>query len=130
MRKMNVKNLATAFGVVFLVIGVLGFVPTLVPDGKLLGIFQVNAFHNIVHILSGAVALFAGMTSVDYSKLYFKVFGVVYALVTVLGFLTGNGLLGLLPVNTADNLLHLVIAAAALYLGFMATAVSPKTAKA
>lgn len=125
---MNIKTLAIIFGVVFLLIGVLGFVPALVPDGKLLGIFQVNALHNIVHLLSGAVALFAGMTSFDYSKLYFKVFGAVYALVTILGFLTGNGLLGLLPVNMADNLLHLVIAASALYLGFMMA--MPKAAKA
>lgn len=115
---MNVKTLANVFGVVLLLIGVLGFVPGLVMDGKLLGIFEVNALHNVVHLLSGAVALIAGMTSIDYSKLYFKVFGVVYALVTVLGFLTGNGLLGLLPVNMADNVLHLVIAASSLYLGF------------
>ena len=125
---MNIKTIAMVFGVVLLGIGVLGFVPALVPGGNLLGIFQVNALHNIIHILSGAAALAAGLSSVDYSKLYFKAFGVVYGLVTILGFLTGDGLIaGLLPVNMADNLLHVVIAGSALYLGFMA---KPMKAKA
>ena len=121
---MNSKTFAYVFGIVFLLIGVLGFVPSLTPNGMLLGIFQVNALHNVVHVLSGVVALIAAMAGLYYSKLYFKVFGVVYALVTVLGFLTGDGLIGgLLPVNMADNLLHVVIAAAALYIGFMMTEV-------
>jgi uncharacterized protein DUF4383 len=126
---MNTKTFAWVFGVVFVLIGILGFVPALNPGGLLLGIFQVNAFHSVVHIVSGIAALVAAMTGAYYAKLYFKVFGVVYALVTVLGFLTGNGLFGLIPVNMADNLLHLVIAASSLYLGFMGSA-SAKAAPA
>jgi hypothetical protein len=116
---MDLKKVAWVFGIVFVLIGLLGFVPALNPGGLLLGIFQVNAFHNLVHIVSGIAAIAAAMGGVYYAKLYFKVFGVVYGLVTVLGFLTGNGLFGLIPVNMADNLLHLVIAASSLYLGFM-----------
>lgn len=117
---MNLKTFAWGFGIVFVLIGLLGFVPALNPGGLLLGIFQVNGFHNIVHILSGVVAVVAALGGAYYAKWYFIVFGVVYALVTVLGFLTGNGLFGLIPVNMADNLLHLVIAGSSLYLGFTA----------
>ncbi|MEJ7662407.1 MAG: DUF4383 domain-containing protein [Hymenobacter sp.] len=59
------------------------------------------------------------------SRLYAKVFGIVYALVTILGFLMGEGeLLGILPINQLDNLLHLLITVALLYVGFSA---EPKT---
>lgn len=115
---MNVRSTAMWIGVVILAVGLIGFVPPLVPDGKVLGIFLVDPFHNIVHILTGALAIFASKSSESAARTYFKVFGVVYALVTVLGFTTGNGLLGLIPVNGADNFLHLAIAAGYLYLGF------------
>lgn len=123
-----VKSAAILFGIVFLLIGVLGFVPgitTPMPDGTggmLLGIFHVNTAHNIVHLLSGAAALFAGMTSVSASRMYFRIFGVVYALVAVLGFMqTGEHamLLGLITNNTADTWLHVAIAVVSLALGFM-----------
>ncbi len=110
---------AKVFGAVFLLIGVLGFVPALTPDGNLLGLFHVNALHNIVHLASGVVALLAGFMGARNSKLYFQVFGVVYALVAVLGFAYGdNNILGLVASNMADTLLHVVIAVAALTLGF------------
>ena len=118
------KKAAVATGIVFVLIGVLGFVSgPFVSDGKLLGIFLVGGVHNAVHLLSGLVALAASQRT-DWSQLYFKVFGVVYALVTVLGFIAGDGgsLLGLFNVNTNDNFLHLVLAAAFLYLGFAAPA--------
>ena len=111
------NKLAWIFGVVFVAIGVLGFVPGITSGGMLLGIFMVDGLHNIIHILSGLLALAAvwGMYS---PRLYFQIFGVVYALVTVLGFV-GGSVLGLFMTNMADNLLHLVIAAVALYAGFM-----------
>lgn len=123
---MNLKTFAWIFGVVFILIGILGFVPALNPGGMLLGIFEINGFHNMVHILSGIVAIIAAMSGTYYAKLYFIIFGIVYGLVTVLGFLTGNGLFGLIPVNMADNLLHLVIAASSLYLGFATTTKNKK----
>ncbi len=114
------KQAATLFGVVFLLAGILGFVPGVTSDQMLLGIFHVNAAHNLVHLLSGAIALWAGMTSAAYARTYFRAFGIVYALVAVLGFVTGNGmLLGLISNNMPDTWLHAAIAAAALALGFL-----------
>lgn len=113
------KKLAVAFGVVFLVVGVLGFVSAAAPEGHLLGLFHINALHNVVHLASGAVALWAGLSSERNSKLYFQIFGVVYAAVAILGFVYGDQpILGLVANNTADTWLHVVIAIVALYLGF------------
>lgn len=115
-----VKSAAVLFGVVFLLVGILGFVPAVTKDQMLLGIFHVNAAHNVVHLLSGAIALFAGMTSAGAARVYFRIFGVVYGLVAVMGFMMGDGmLLGLISNNTADTWLHVVIAATSLLLGFM-----------
>lgn len=111
------KKAALVLGVVLLAVGVLGFVPGITSNGKLLGIFEVNAVHNIIHVLSGIAAIL-GSKSEAYASLYFKVFGVVYALVTVVGFISGTTVLGLFDVNLADNLLHVLIAGSALYLGF------------
>ncbi len=113
------KKLAVIFGVVFLAVGVLGFIPAVTPDGYLLGLFHVNALHNIIHLASGAVALWVGLTSDSASKLYFQIFGVIYAVVAVLGFVYGNApILGIVANNMADTWLHVVIAVAALYFGF------------
>ena len=115
-----VKSMAFLFGVVFLLVGILGFVPAVTKDQMLLGIFHVNAAHNVVHLLSGAVALFCGMSSVSASRMYFRIFGVVYAAVAVMGFMMGDTLLlGLISNNTADTWLHVAIAAVSLILGFM-----------
>ncbi len=120
------QKASMAFGVVFILIGVLGFVPALTPDGNLLGLFKVDAVHNVIHLASGLAALLAA-SSAKFSRLYFQVFGVVYAIVAVGGFLPPlqfgeeMKLLGLTTMNLADNLLHVAIAAAALYLGFAFT---------
>jgi hypothetical protein len=115
------KTAAILFGIVFLLVGVLGFVPGITTTGQmLLGIFHVNAVHNIVHLLSGAVALITGLTSTAAARTYFRVFGIVYALVAILGFFTGYGLLlGLISNNMADTWLHVLIALVALALGFV-----------
>ena len=113
------KTASIVFGIVFLAVGVLGFVPGITTNEMMLGIFQVNAAHNVVHLLSGAVALAAGLMSTAYARMYFRVFGIVYALVALLGIYVGNGmLLGLISNNMADVALHVVIAVAALWLGF------------
>ncbi len=112
-------NISKVFGAVLLVVGLLGFVPALTPDGNLLGLFHVNAVHNLIHILSGVAALAAGFSGYKNSKLYFQVFGVIYAVVAVLGVFYGdNDILGLVAHNMADLLLHIVIAGTALTLGF------------
>jgi hypothetical protein len=115
---------AMVFGWVLLVVGILGFLPFLggsatMQASSLLGIFPVNLLHNIVHILTGVLGLAAAYYEDGaYARTYALVFGIIYALVTVLGFIVAPGagvgyLLGL-SVNVADNLLHLVIAAAGL----------------
>lgn len=116
------KQVAVIFGVVMLVVGILGFVPALNTPGPsgtsytlLLGIFAINPLHNVIHLATGAVALAAGLYGGGaYARLYFVVFGIVYAVVTVVGvtglFFDGHGsLLGIVPINGADNLLHLAI---------------------
>jgi|SRR5688572_1717085 len=115
-----IKTAAVLFGIVFILIGILGFVPGITDNEMLLGIFHVNAAHNVVHLLSGAAALFAGMTSTGAARIYFRVFGVIYGLVAVIGFMVGDGmLLGLISNNTANTWLHVGIASVSLLLGFM-----------
>ena len=112
------KTLAWAFGIVLTAVGILGFVPGVTStDGLLLGIFQVDAVHSIIHIVTGLIGIYVAMSG-SYVSLYFKVFGVVYALVTVVGFLQGSTVMGLILVNMADNVLHLVVALVALWAGF------------
>ena len=113
-----VKNLAMLFGVVFLAIGVLGFVPGVTKDGHLLGVFDVGTLHNIIHLASGVAALWLASMGSKYAKMYFQVFGVVYGLVTIIGFVQKDNVFGLFDVNMADNVLHLVITAVALWAGF------------
>ena len=117
-----IKKLAIIIGAVFLLIGILGFIPGLTPanaegERHLLGIFEVDTIHNIVHVLSGAAAIIAGLASAYASRLYFKIFGAVYALVTLVGMVSGSAL-GLFQVNGPDNFLHLALAIALLAIGF------------
>jgi hypothetical protein len=113
------KIAATIFGAAFLIAGLLGFVPAAAPDGMLLGILHVNAAHNIVHLITGAVALLAAYSGARASQLFFQIFGVVYALVAVLGFLAGDRpLLGIIANNVPDAWFHLIVAAVSLYFGF------------
>jgi hypothetical protein len=113
------KTLANVFGVVFVLIGVLGFVPGVTSDGHLLGIFDVSTLHNVIHLLSGVAAFALAAGGEKGAKTYFQVFGIVYGIVTVVGFVQKNTVLGLIGVNMADNLLHLTITAVALYAGFV-----------
>jgi hypothetical protein len=113
------KLAARVLGAVFVTVAVLGFVPGVTSeDGMLLGIFHVNTFHNIIHLASGVIALAMSGTQAM-ARLYFRVFSIVYGLVAVLGLFAGDhDLLGMAH-NYADMGLHVVIASAALYLGFV-----------
>ena len=115
-----IKTAALLFGIVFLLIGILGFVPAVTPDnGMLLGVFHVNTAHNIIHLASGVVFLLCGMAGAGPSRTFFQIFGIIYAVVAVLGFYYGdNALLGLISNNTADTWLHVVLAVVMLFLGF------------
>jgi hypothetical protein len=75
-----------------------------------LGILDVNGWHNVVHVLSGVVGL-AVAGAYDGSRLYALGFGAIYLVVALLGFVAGDGdeIFNLIPVNTEDNVLHLLI---------------------
>jgi hypothetical protein len=113
------KTAAITFGVIFLALGVLGFIPAVAPGGMLLGLFEVGPMHNLVHLATGAVALAVGFASQRASRLYFQIFGVIYGLVALLGFFYGDApLLGLMAHNWGDVWFHVIVAAVSLYLGF------------
>ena len=116
---------ALVFGVVYVLVGVLGFIGPAVINNNLLGIFGINALHNVVHLAVGALFLF-GSTSPTNAKTINLVVGSVYLLVGVLG-LFGMLVPGLLNNNPPDTGLHLISGAAALYFG-TAGARLPRTA--
>ena len=104
------KKLAVVFGVIFVLVGVLGFIPN--PIVGATGLFQTDALHDLVHLLIGIVLLVVAMSAPAASALWLKIFGIVYLILTVLGFLlipSGGMLLGLVTMNTADHFLHLVL---------------------
>ena len=112
------KKAVVIFGVILLILGILGFVPRETPEGYLFGVFHVNPAHNWLHILTGIIAIFCGKCDVA-SRRFFQIFGVIYAIIAILGFFHGNHpIFGILANNQADNVLHVIIAIIALYLGF------------
>lgn len=113
------KTAAIIFGIFFIVAGLAGFSSALAPGGMLFGLFMVGSVHNVIHLASGIVALMCAFAGPGASAAYFKIFGIVYLLVALIGFAYGNSpLLGMVEHNKADIGLHLVIAAIALWLGF------------
>ena len=114
------KSAAIIFGLFFIVAGIGGFVSALAPDGMLFGIFMVGPVHNTIHIASGVAALLCAFAGAGAARKYFQIFGVVYLLVALLGFVYGNQpLMGMVEHNKADIGLHIAIAVVALFLGFM-----------
>ena len=114
-----VRAFAIIFGLSFFLIGISGFIPQFTPNEHLLGLFYVNAFHNIVHLASGIIFFCVGMKSAYASKIFFRIFGVIYLLVAILGFFYRDQvILGLMSNNMADTWLHLVLSIVMLYLGF------------
>ena len=120
-----VQNVAMLAGLVFLLVGIAGFIPgitTNLYDGldfagdgseaELLGIFQVSVLHNIVHLLFG-VGLFMAATP-EGARNYLIGAGVIYLVLFVLGILGGADWV---PANNADDWLHLVLGAGLLGAG-------------
>lgn len=106
--------LAKLFGVIFLVIGTLGFFMN-----PLFGAFETDVMQNVIHIVIGLAGLYLSMQGESGAMTYGKLFGIFMAVITVLGFvLPGGDVLGIIHVNMADNYLHVVLSVALLYLGF------------
>jgi len=111
-------NISRLLGVAFVVVGVVGFVPPLTPNGNLLGLFPVNAAHNLVHIALGVWGLVVGGTFSG-ALFYLRGLTVIYGLLAILGlFPATNTLFGLAPIHGADVALHAVLALIAAYFGF------------
>ena len=113
-----VKSFTLVLGVVLLGVGIWGWT-TGGHDHNLI-IFGINFKHNVVHILSGVVALLAALAGAKYARLYCLIFGAVYGLVAIAGFLNISRAVSVLNLNRADNMLHLAIAASCLWVGFQA----------
>ena len=114
-----VQVVALLAGAAFLLVGVLGFVPGITsgfPDlsfagrhseAHLLGLFQISVLHNAVHLIFGVAGLAAARTA-GAARGFLLGAGAIYLALTVYGFLIGHDSpANFVPVNTADNLLHL-----------------------
>jgi hypothetical protein len=125
----NIQKAALAVGAVFLLVGVLGFIPGITSqyetlgfaghesEALLLGIFQVSILHNIVHLLFG-VAGIAMARSAAQSRNYLIGGGAVYLVLWIYGLLIGKDTAAnFVPVNTADDWLHFVLGVAMVGLG-------------
>ncbi len=116
---------ALVIGLTLVVAGIAGFFYSAsfsTGDGTerdaVLGILDVNGWHNLVHIASGVVGLVVAARMEERAR-YALGLGAVYLLVTLLGFIAGDGdeILNLIPVNTEDNFLHLLIGIAGIGAG-------------
>ena len=130
---MNTRNFALVFGIVFLLVGVAGFIPglTQMPHaehpalqvdanyGLLFGLFPVNILHNAVHILFGVWGLLA-YRALAGAKLYARGVALIYAVLTVAGLVPGlDTMFGLVPLFSNDIWLHALLALVAGYFGWV-----------
>jgi Domain of unknown function (DUF4383) len=131
-RRSPAQVFSLVVGATLVVVGIAGFFYNAsfgTGDGTerdaVLGILDVNGWHNVVHVVTGALGL-AVAGAYDGSRAYALGLGAVYLVVTVLGFAAGDGdeIFNLIPVNTEDNVLHLLIAVAGLGAG-LATPSTP-----
>ena len=129
---MNTRTFALAAGIVYLVVGVAGFIPALGDDRDLpdlavdalyfdlFWLFPVNVLHSLVHLLIGVLGVLASR-SYDGARLYARALAVVYALLAVMGLIDAGDLdttFELIPLFSHDIWLHALTAAVAAYFGF------------
>ncbi len=136
----DVQKAALAVGAVFLLVGVLGFIPGITSDydqlsfashdsmAKLLGIFQVSVLHNIVHLLFG-VAGIALARQARTAYLYLVGGGVIYLVLWLYGLIVDkDSSANFVPLNNADNWLHLLLGLGMIALGVLLSRRSAATA--
>lgn len=129
-RRTTLQTAALVVGAVFLLLGVLGFVPGITTDydtlrfagheseARLLGLFQVSVLHNAVHLLFGIASLALARTWSG-ARWFLLGGGAVYLALFVYGLLVDHGSgANFLPLNTADNWLHLVLGLGMVALGY------------
>jgi hypothetical protein len=111
-------------GLTLLLAGLFGFIADAsfdtgdgVQGGSFLG-FEVNGIHNLIHVASGLLLL-AGSRSRAAARAVAIAFGATYGVVALIGLLDGNDVLGLIPINSADNALHVGLALVGLVLGLI-----------
>ena len=122
------QRFAQVFGIIYLLVGILGFIPPLLVgtfnwgplSGLLIGLFAVNWFHTLAHLAIGAAGLATFRNPVA-ARTYALVIGIAYLLLFVLGLIGGpfGPLPYLLPLNGLDNILHLLTAVIALAAFFL-----------
>ena len=111
-------------GLALLLAGVFGFISDSSFDtgdgvqGDLFLGFEVNAIQNLIHVVSGLVLLAAAPKRAS-ARAVALAFGLVYGLVAVIGLIDGEDVLGLIPINAADNLLHIALAALGIITGLI-----------
>ena len=118
-------------GAALLLAGLLGFlvnadfgignVPSGTVEGDPLLGFEVNGWHNVVHLASGLVLLAAANTRPT-AKAVALTFGLVYGLVAIIGLIDGRDVIGLIPVNGPDHALHFALAALGIIAGLISKA--------
>jgi hypothetical protein len=128
----DVQRAALLFGVVFLLVTLLGFIPGITTDydeltrfdgegAKIFGIFGANILENIVHLLYGIAGLVAA-SSWAASKTYFIWGGVIYLAVWLYGLLGGSeedSSANILGLNSAADWLHFVLGVTMIAVGFL-----------
>ena len=125
----TLQKAALAVGVVFLAVGVLGFIPGVTSnysdmmfashqsDALLLGLFQVSILHNIVHLLFGVAGILLAR-SFSGARNYLIVGGAVYLVLFLYGLLIGQeSAANFVPLNGADDILHLILGIGMIGLG-------------
>lgn len=120
---MNTRSASILIGVIFIAVGILGFVPNPI-IGEEDAVFHADTTHNMVHIISGVLFLLVAFAAPARSGLFLKIFGVVYLLLGILGMATIGDegmtqLLGFLHVNGNDNYLHIGLGVLILLAGFL-----------
>jgi Domain of unknown function (DUF4383) len=132
------QTFCLAVGIVLILVGIIGFLiggdgtsfeVGEAVQGDLLIVFEVNGWHNIVHILSG-VFLVAMASRPSTAVTGALIFGAVYVVVTIWGVIAGDNVLFIAPINLADNLLHLALAILGLAVGLAARSSAPGGAAA
>ena len=111
---MNTKSASIVIGIIFIAVGLLGFISNPIIGESDSTIFHGDTVHNSVHIISGVLFLIFGLAAPDSASVFLIIFGIVYFFLGILGLINigteGMGqLLGFLHVNGADNFLHIAL---------------------